>query len=321
MTVHNLAFQGIFPANTLRDLGLPAEAYHIDGVEFHGQLSFLKAGLIYADFLTTVSPTYAREIQTDAMGCGLDGLLRHRRERLAGILNGIDTSEWNPDSDPHLAARYASSSIQSKTLNKVVLQRELGLWVDWDTPLVGVIGRLTQQKGLDLLASIVPDLVVLPAQLAVLGTGEKELERKFASLAARFPGRVAMVTRFDEALAHRIEAGADIFAMPSRFEPCGLNQMFSLRYGTLPVVRVTGGLADTVVDATPQNIAAGTATGFTFAQANAAALLDALTRAARTWRDKALWNALQRNGMALDFSWERSAAAYLSLFRKLIRSG
>jgi starch synthase len=318
MTVHNLAFQGIYPAKNLGVLGIPAEAFHIDGVEFHGKLSFLKAGLSYADSLTTVSSTYALEIQTAEHGCGLDGLLRSRGDRLTGILNGIDASAWNPAADPHLAARYDISRMDGKALDKLALQRELGLRVDRETPLIAFIGRMTHQKGLDLLSRIVPDVIAMPAQLAVLGRGDRDLEREFMALASRFPEACAAAIRFDEALAHRIEAGADIFVMPSRFEPCGLIQMYSLRYGTPPVVRSTGGLADTVVDATPEALAAGTANGFTFFAADAAALADALARAIRAWRDKAMWNAMQRTGMSQDFSWNRSAASYLSLFRSLV---
>jgi len=319
MTVHNLAFQGIYPADTGSVLGIPAEAFHIDGVEFHGKLGFLKAGLSYADSVTTVSPTYAREIQTNEHGCGLDGVLRGRGDRLTGILNGIDTLAWNPASDPHLAARYDISRMEGKALDKAALQRELGLRVDRERPLIAFIGRMTHQKGLDLLARIVPDILAMPAQLAVLGRGEPDLEREFTALASRFPEACAVAIRFEEALAHRIEAGADILVMPSRFEPCGLNQMYSLRYGTPPVVRSTGGLADTVVDAAAENIAAGTANGFTFSAADAAALGEALARAVRAWHDKTLWNALQKTGMSQDFSWDRSAASYLSLFRSLWR--
>lgn len=319
MTVHNLAFQGIYPAETLEALGIPAQAFHIDGVEFHGKLSFLKAGLSYADSVTTVSPTYAREIRTQEHGCGLDGVLRGRGERLTGILNGIDASAWNPATDPHLAARYDISRMDGKAVDKAQLQRELGLRGSRETPLLAFIGRMTHQKGLDLLARIVPDIIAMPAQLAVLGRGERDLEREFTLLASRFPEACAAANRFDEALAHRIEAGADILVMPSRFEPCGLNQMYSLRYGTPPVVRSTGGLADTVVDATPDNIAAGTANGFAFCAADPPALYEALRRAIRAWHDQALWQALQRAGMSQDFSWDRSAASYLSLFRPLAR--
>lgn len=318
MTVHNLAFQGIFPPDVLPELGVPPQAFHFDGVEYHGKVSFLKAGLAYADQLTTVSPGYAREIQTDEMGCGLGGLLRHRSDRLAGILNGIDTTVWDPAADPFLAAPYDFSRIDAKAINKAALQRELGLRVDRETPLLGAIGRLTHQKGVDLIASIAPGIVTLPAQLALLGTGDKELERKFTALAGRFPERVAVAIRHDEALAHRIEAGADIFVMPSRFEPCGLNQMYSLRYGTPPVVRATGGLGDTVVDATPRNLAAGAATGFVFGPAEPEELLKALARAVRAWRDPASWRSLQRAGMAQDFGWGHGASRYLDLFQELV---
>jgi len=318
MTVHNLAFQGLFPAETVAELGLPAEAFRMEGAEFYGKLSFLKAGLFFADEITTVSPTYAREIQTEELGFGLGGLLRHRRERIAGILNGIDTSAWNPASDPHIAARYDFSRIEAKALNKAALQRELGLRVDAAVPLIGVVSRVTHQKGLDLVAHAARGIAALPAQLVVLGTGERALELRFTALAARLPGTVAAMIGFDEALAHRIEAGADIFLMPSRFEPCGLNQMYSLRYGTPPVVRATGGLADTVVDCTPDALAAGRATGFVFTDVESRALLDAVTRAAAAWRDQALWRKLQQTGMAQDFSWRHSAERYLALYRALL---
>jgi starch synthase len=319
MTVHNLAFQGIFPAGTLTDLGLPQRAFHIDGVEFYGKVSFLKGGLFFADRLTTVSPGYAAEIQTEEMGCGLGGLLRHRRDHLTGILNGIDTAVWNPALDPFLAAPYDFSRIDAKAANKAALQRELALRVDARTPLLGAIGRLTHQKGLDLLLSVAPEIAALPAQLVVLGTGERMLERGFAALADRFPGTIAAAIRFEDALAHRIEAGSDLFLMPSRFEPCGLNQMYSLRYGTPPVVRATGGLRDTVIDATPEAIAAGNANGFVFSASEPGALREAVLRAVRAWRDPATWRALQRTGMAQDFSWRGSARRYLDVFQSLAR--
>jgi starch synthase len=318
LTVHNVAFQGIFAAGTLSELGLPDEAFRADGVEYHGKLSFLKAGLFFADQLTTVSPTYAREIQTDELGFGLDGLLHHRRERLAGILNGIDTAVWDPSADPFIAARYDFSRIEAKAVNKAALQRELRLRVEAGVPLIGAISRLTHQKGLDIVAKTASQIAALPAQLVVLGTGEKKLELRFTALAARFPGTVAAVIGFDEVLAHRIEAGADLFVMPSRFEPCGLNQMYSLRYGTPPVVRATGGLADTVVDCAPESLAGGTATGFVFHEFGPRAFLEALRRAVRAWRDRPLWHQLQKAGMAQDFSWRHGAEQYLALYRSLI---
>jgi len=318
MTVHNLAFQGLYDAQLLDVLGLPRAAYSIEGVEYYGRVSFLKAGLFFADHLTTVSETYAREIQTEELGCGLGGLLRRRRDRLTGILNGIDTTVWDPATDPLIEARYDADHLVDKLANKLALRRELGLRVAADVPLLGCIGRLTHQKGLDVLAECMPQIAAVPAQLAILGTGETALEEGYRQLAREFPGMIAAVTTFDERLAHRIEAGADIYLMPSRFEPCGLNQMYSLRYGTPPVVRATGGLVDTVVPAMPATIASRTATGFAFDEPDAAALLRTVYRAIADWRDPVLWSQLQRTGMARDWSWRRSARKYLDLFRTLI---
>jgi starch synthase len=291
-----------------------------DGVEFYGKLSFLKGGLVCADHITTVSPTYAREIQGEELGCGLDGLLRRRGAVITGILNGIDTALWNPATDPHIASRYDSDSIGKKGENKAALQRALALPQQTAMPLFGVVSRLTWQKGIDLLADIVPRIVAIPAQLAVLGTGERGLMTRLAALARSFPERIAFVSAFDEGLAHLIEAGADIFLMPSRFEPCGLNQMYSLRYGTPPVVRATGGLADTVVDCNEATLAAGTANGFVFAEPEAAQLLAALERAVGVWREREVWKALQRNGMRLDFGWQTSARRYRELYRALVEA-
>ncbi|MCX7170486.1 MAG: glycogen synthase GlgA [Proteobacteria bacterium] len=273
LTVHNLAFQGLFAATTLAELGLPPQAWQIDGVEYHGSLSFLKGGLQHADWITSVSPGYAREIQTDAEGMGLAGLLRWRSDCLSGILNGIDDDLWNPASDPQLTANYAAGSIHGKAANKAALQHRLGLAEDAGMPLLGVISRLTEQKGVDLLPQIATELAALPAQLAVLGSGSHELEQAFLDVAADHPGQFAVNIGFDEGLAHQIEAGADMFLMPSRFEPCGLNQMYSLRYGTPPIVRSTGGLADSVVDCVPAALATATANGFVFHAATPAALL------------------------------------------------
>ncbi len=315
MTVHNLAFQGNFPASALTALGLPSEAYAIEGVEFYGRMSFLKAGLYYADRITTVSERYAEEIQRPEFGCGFEGLLRHRRGDLAGITNGIDTALWDPAQDPHLAERYDARDLDRKAANKSALQRRMGLPAELRTPLIGTVGRLTHQKGLDLLAACVPGIAKLDAQLVVLGTGEKNLEAAYRELAAAYPGTLGVAIGFDESLAHLIEAGSDIYVMPSRFEPCGLNQMYSLRYGTPPVVRATGGLVDTVVAATNETLASGTATGFAFEDPDPDALLEAITRAIEAWRDATTWRRLQQAGMAADFSWRRSAARYLALFR------
>ncbi|MFA6441755.1 MAG: glycogen synthase GlgA, partial [Sterolibacterium sp.] len=241
LTVHNLAFQGLFGQSALSELGLPPRAWAIDGVEYHSYLSFLKAGLQHADWITTVSPAYAREIQTDAEGMGLAGLLRWRGACLSGILNGIDTDIWNPAADPNLASGYDAAHLAKKAANKTALQRRLGLAQGNDMPLLGVVSRFTEQKGLDLLPPLVEELAALPVQLAVLGNGERQLEEAIAAMAARHSDQFAVHIGFDEGLAHKIEAGADIFLMPSRFEPCGLNQMYSLRYGTPPLVRATGG--------------------------------------------------------------------------------
>jgi starch synthase len=308
ITVHNLAFQGLFGAPALADLGLPAHAWSMHGVEFYGHLSFLKAGLQYANAITTVSPSYAAEIQTDAEGMGMAGLLRHRAARLSGIINGIDIAAWNPMQDKHLPFAYDGDSLAAKKQNKAALQREIGLAVRDDLPLLGVVSRLTQQKGLDLVAALEQELAALPAQLVVLGSGEKALETEFQSLAALHPGQFAVRIGFNEGLAHRIEAGADIFLMPSRFEPCGLNQMYSLRYGTPPVVRATGGLADTVIDGI---------NGFAFKDPTADALLATIRRAVATWHDRKAWQAMQVDGMGRDVSWAKPAAQYAALYRKL----
>ncbi len=319
LTIHNLAFQGLFPAGTLPALGLSASDWHIDGVEYYDQLSFLKAGLGHADALTTVSPSYAREIQTDAAGMGLEGLLRKRGAQLTGILNGIDTGVWNPAGDTLLAAPYDRAHLAAKAANKTALQRQMGLPERSDCPLFGVISRLTSQKGLDLVAASGKLLAALPAQLAVLGSGDKPLEAAFLELAERYPGNVAVHIGFDETLAHRIEAGADSFLMPSRFEPCGLNQMYSLAYGTPPVVRATGGLADTVADYSAARLGQGSANGFVFADATPAAFMRAVRRAAKLWQDPARWQQLQQNGMAGDYGWGQPAARYRDLYTSLLQ--
>lgn len=313
LTIHNLAFQGLFGAHTLRELALPPQAWAMDGVEYHGHLSFLKGGLQHADHITTVSPTYAREIQTDTDGMGMAGLLRYRSAVLTGILNGIDTEQWNPAIDPHLATHYASATLGNKVGNKHALQTRLGLAVTDEQPLFGVVSRLSGQKGLDLLLTCADELVRLPAQLVVLGSGDAMLENAFRELAARHPGRVAVQIGFDEALAHQIEAGIDIFLMPSRFEPCGLNQMYSLRYGTPPIVRATGGLADTVIDASDKE----NGNGFVFERAEPSELLATARRAAALWKRPRLWRQLQKNGMAADNSWDRPAQQYIQLYRSL----
>jgi starch synthase len=308
LTVHNLAFQGNFERSWLGRLGIPQEMFSVEKLEFHGLISFLKGGLVHADAITTVSPAYAREIQTEEFGCGLDGLLRARRGALTGILNGIDDAVWDPAADPHLAERYDESSLDKKKVNKEALQRRLNLEIEPGLPLVGFIGRLTHQKGADLLAAAAAEIAALPAQLAVLGRGERELEGALAAAAARHPGRVAVAIGFNEELAHLIEGGADLFLMPSRFEPCGLNQMYSQRYGTPPVARATGGLLDTIVDGE---------TGFLFERAESSALAAAVRRAGAAWREPRRWRAIQRAGMRRDFSWSAAARQYADLYSRI----
>ncbi len=309
ITVHNLAFQGCFDPGVRTTLGLSDAVWHMAGVEYYGNLSFMKAGLAYADAITTVSPTYAREIQTEQHGMGFAGLLQHRSHSVHGILNGIDTRIWNPTSDALVPFHYSAKNLAGKAQNKAALQAQMGLEVTADIPLLGVISRLTYQKGLDLVPAIEEFLLSAPAQLAVLGSGEPALEAAFRAMAERHPHQCALKLGFDESLAHRIEAGADIFLMPSRFEPCGLNQMFSLHYGTPPVVRSTGGLADTVSDMQ---------TGFSFGDADVASFLGALERALVVWRNPSEWRAMIKRGMALDFSWTQPAKQYSDVFASLL---
>ena len=312
LTVHNLAFQGNFDRGWLARLGLPEAYFSLDQLEFHGQISFLKGGLQRADAITTVSPGYAREIQTEEYGCGLDGVLRARSDRLSGIINGIDAQVWNPATDAHLAARYGPDSLDDKRKNKEALQRRLNLEPDPDVPLLGFIGRLTHQKGADLIAAAADELVAAPAQLVFLGRGERGFEIAAAAAAARHPGRMAAVIGFNEELAHLIEAGADIFLMPSRFEPCGLTQMYSQRYGTPPIARATGGLADTIADGE---------TGFLFERPESAALLAAVRRALVLYKNPAQWREMQHAAMRRDFSWAVPARRYADLYAALARRG
>lgn len=316
-TVHNLSYQGIFPPDELKQLGLPQESFAIDGIEYYGNLSFLKAGLFYASHLTTVSPTYASEIQTETFGAGMHGLLAARSQELTGILNGIDMREWNPATDPHLVAPYSAGNLAGKAASKLALQTELGLQVDPGTPLLGMVSRLTTQKGSDVVIEAVPQLLRLGVQLAVLGGGEAGLEIAWRRLADAHPGRIAAVIGYNEGLAHRIEAGVDVFLMPSRFEPCGLNQMYSQRYGTPPVVHKVGGLADTVIQATLGNLANGMATGFVLDRLDSESLVSAVNRAVILYRHKLAWQKLMRNGMARDFGWSKSAHQYLGVYKKI----
>lgn len=317
-TIHNLAYQGLFPAAVLGDLMLPPSVFGIDGLEFHGKVSFMKAGIQYADRVTTVSPSYAREIQTAEQGCGLDGLLRHRSNVVDGVLNGVDPAVWNPAKDPYLKDGYSARSLAGKGRLKAALQRELGLAEQPKALVFGVVSRLTSQKGLDLLLQAMPAVAHVGGQLALLGSGDPALERAFEELAQAQPGMCAVRRGYDEALAHRIIAGADVIVVPSRFEPCGLTQLYGLRYGTLPLVRRVGGLADTVVDTAPETLAAQRATGFVFVDATAAALADTIKRAGVHWQQRRSWTQLMRTAMRQDFSWDTAAARYGELYRALV---
>jgi starch synthase len=317
ITVHNLAYQGNFSADSALRLGLPAAGFTVDGAEFYGQLSFLKGALATADAITTVSPSYAREICAPALGFGLDGLLRKRGPALSGILNGIDTDDWNPATDQRLPARFDAKRLAQRALNKRAIQTTFGLTQDADRMLFGMITRLVEQKGVDLVADVVGRLLGLPAQLVILGTGDRQIERRLQDLAQQHPGAFAVKLGFDENLAHTIEGGVDAFLMPSRFEPCGMNQMYSQRYGALPVVCRTGGLADSVIDAQLDGVRQDQATGFAFAPPSQTAMWQGIQHAYRTYLDEKTWRAMQRAAMARDFSWEASAQRYLEVYRRI----
>jgi starch synthase len=320
MTIHNIAFQGRFPAAMLGELALPRHSFTPEGVEFHGDICFLKAGLRLADRLSTVSPTYANEIQV-AGGHGLEGLLAHRRGNLRGILNGVDRDIWNPARDLHLVSRYDLKHPSRRIPNRAEFQRQLGLQEDPDAPLFVAVSRLDPLKGLDLVLDNVDYLVAKGAQLAVLGTGDFHAEAAFRQAAQRHPGQVAVFIGYDEALAHRAFAAADVVLVPSRQEPCGLTQLYAQAYGALPLVRRTGGLADTVVGVSPETLADGTATGFQFDAANGWALGEAINRTLTLFRDPAAWRQVQRRGMLAEFGWEGPARAYLDLYEAIPYKG
>jgi starch synthase len=317
-SIHNLAFQGCFDASWVSKLELPPEHFNISGFEYFEQLSFLKAGLFYADQLSTVSPNYAHEIQTKKFGFGLEGLLNTRSKDLTGILNGIDTQEWNPATDVHLAKNYSNARITGKKAVKHALQQQLGLQIDANAPLLGVVSRLTHQKGLDLLPELIPKLIKQGCQFAILGSGDKTLEASFSDLAERYPKQVSMNTGYHEHLSHNIMAGSDIFIMPSRFEPCGLNQLYGLAYGTPPLVSLTGGLADSVCDTNDLSLKNNLATGFVVKNVSAASLLVTIERAIGVWTDKKTWRQIQKNGMQCDISWDSRAIDYLALYKKTL---
>jgi len=318
VTVHNLAFQGRFDRPVFDELGLPASAFSVDGVEYYGGVGYLKAGLQYADAITTVSPTYADEIRTSAFGMGLDGLLRGRGDAVHGIVNGIDTDEWNPASDPHLPKCYGAASLRGRSANRKAIEKSFGLTSD-KRPLFTVISRLTGQKGIDLLVDSVEHIVAHGAKLAVLGSGDSVFERGLLAATARHAGTIGVLTRYDEPLAHMLQGGADAILIPSRFEPCGLTQLYGLRYGTVPVVARTGGLADTVIDANEAALSAGVATGLLHDPASGDALKHAISKAIGLFAQPAVWQNLRRRGMAADYSWARSSERYAELFRSLVK--
>jgi starch synthase len=312
-TIHNVAYQGVFGLDTIGAIGLPWNLGTADALEYHGSVSYMKGGVMFAERLTTVSPRYAEEIQRPAMGYSMDAPLRARSAELVGILNGVDYDEWDPGVDPHIARNYSAEDLSGKAACKADLLRSMGLPEFPDLPLIGVTSRLVHQKGFDIVTGAWFDLLQRPLRLVVLGSGEREVEDGFRALAARAPDRFAVRIGYDPVLAHKIEAGADLFLMPSRFEPCGLTQMYSLRYGTVPIVRSTGGLVDTVE---PWDAATGSGTGFRFEMADGTAVLWAIDQALAAFKDKAGWRTLQRNGMTRDFSWERSARAYEDVYRR-----
>ena len=318
MTIHNLAFQGQVDPALREALRLPLEAWSVEGIEYYGAIGFLKAGLYYADRITTVSPTYAREIRTPSQGMGLDGLLRHRARDLVGILNGIDVEVWNPARDPLLPAGYASDDLAGRTAAKARLMQRLGLEETSQGFLLGVVSRLSWQKGLDLLLAALPGFLERGGRLALLGAGDPDLEAGFRAAAAAHPDRVGCLFGYDEALAHLIQAGSDAILVPSRFEPCGLTQLCALRYGALPIVARVGGLADTVVDANAAALADGVATGFSFAPVTTEALMDALDRALALFSDPQAWQAMQRRAMTRNVGWAGPAHAYLRLYESLV---
>ncbi len=316
-TIHNLAYQGLFPKATWTSLNLPSRLWNPEGLEFNGMLSFIKGGLAYADRITTVSQTYAAEIQTAAFGYGLEGLLSYRKDELTGIINGIDAGQWNPETDPAISERFDSLTLPKKQLNTAALQKQHALPVDNHIPVFVLISRLVEQKGIDLVLECLPEMLTLPLQFILLGKGEKHFEQQLSTFASRYPDKIAVTLGYDEGLAHQLEAGADVFLMPSKFEPCGLNQLYSQRYGTVPIVRKTGGLADTVVDTLPETLGNKTATGFVFNQATSGSLMEAIKRALIVYSQPETWKQLQTNGMQKDYSWNNSAKEYMGLYEQL----
>ncbi len=317
LTIHNLAYQGTFPPWDFSKLGLPKELFNVQGIEFHGVVNLMKAGIIYCDELTTVSPGYAKEIQTDKLGCGLAGVIRQRKKPITGILNGLDYRVWDSRADHSLAKPYSEKNLKGKLINKVVLQKRLNLKASAETPLFGFVGRLTQQKGMDLLLQTMTDLAKMNLQAVFLGNGDYHYCQVFKSLAMKYPDKIAVELKFDEQLAHQIYAGSDMLLMPSVFEPCGLSQMIALRYGTIPLVYKTGGLADTI---SPFNGKGGQGNGFVFNKYTKDAFLSTLKLAIKTYRNKIVFKKLVQKAFSYNFSWDQSAQKYVSLYRQCLKS-
>ena len=314
-TIHNMAYQGVFGKDEYQKLGLGWEYFHMEALEFYGMVNLMKGALVFSDFITTVSPTYSGEIQTAEFGCKLEGVLSKRKDFLTGILNGIDYSEWNPMTDKELFRKYSSILASDKVYNKVALQKECGLPVKPDTPLLGVVGRLAQQKGFDILAEAIDEICSMNLQFILLGTGDEIYHNIMRDIAKKYPKKTSINIKFDAVLAKRIYASSDMFLMPSRYEPCGLGQLISLRYGTIPIVRKTGGLADTITGFNPQT---GQGNGFVFEEYSQAALLGAIKRALNAYKDRKLWQGLVKRAMEYDFSWGNSAREYAKLYKKVI---
>ena len=318
-TIHNLAYQGIFDQQTFYDLHLPPELWGMNGVEFYGQLSFIKGGLSYADKITTVSPGYAREITQAKNGYGLEGLLKYRQSDISGILNGIDEKYWNPGTDPYLKQKYNRRSLNKKVINKTELQKELSLPVNATLPVTGMISRLVEQKGLDIILQSLPTLLNRKIQFVILGTGELHYETQLSKLARQYPDHLKVIIGYNEQLAHRIEAASDMYLMPSIFEPCGLNQLYSLAYGTLPIVTHVGGLADTVTHASKENIDNNSANGFVLDKNSSTALISSIDYALALYKKPEIWQKIQLSAMSKNFSWKNSAEHYIKLYQQLLK--
>jgi len=315
ITIHNLAFQGVFSFDQVKPLELPPESVGLQGAEFYGKVSFLKGAIVYSDAINTVSPTYAREIQTPDLGFGLDGVLRQRSADLFGVLNGIDTKLWDPQTDALIAARYGAETLDKKLANKRALKQRVGLAGPHEIPLASIVSRLTHQKGIDILVEAIADLVKIPMQVAVVGAGDRKLVEQLRAAQQKFPEQLGVYIGFDEQAAHLVESGGDMFLMPSRFEPCGMNQMYSQRYGTPPVANATGGLVDTIVDEQPENSA--DATGYLLGELSAQGLAAGVRRAVKAFRDQDHWRRIQKNGMAKNFGWGAAARAYAAIYDRI----